>query len=236
MPAQLKRPGQWVACGRWLLAIIGIMSSLIVPVPVAAQRGMNLIVRVWTVEDIPVSQVLIEILDAQTRKALWTGTTDGDGQVRFEHLLPTPVRVTVRGVRPDGTPLRQVGQDQEGLWVQLPSSDWVMELRVDEDGTVFPDLDATGAGAVDGLDATAIAHGTYALTLPTAPGATSSSIAATRPTLTTTDAALAVHPTTPDGAGFGDARSASTLPAVALLVLLVTLTVIVATIAWRGKL
>lgn len=207
------------------------MSITLVPASVAAQRPMTLTIRIWMVEDAPVTQVTVEILDARTGKAFASGTTDGDGQVRFEHLVPAPVRVSIRGVRPDGTPLMQVGQDQDGIWVKLPESDWVMELRVDVDGTVFPALDAVGAA--DGLDATAIANGTFG-SIPTSPDTTLNMRVVTPSRLTTT--ALAPQSTKPTVPGATNAQDALLLPGVALLILLLGLTVITAAAAWRGKL
>ena len=221
---------------RGLCAVAIAVSSMFVATVAAAQSGTALTVRIRTVEDAAVSKAELRIADAHTGMLLRAGTTNAEGQARFDGQLPTEVRVSVGGVQADGTPLRQVGQDQEGLWVRLPDNDWTMDLRVDADGTVFPDLTAAGVGAVDGLDATAIANGSFALIVPTPLVATSIPSAGIPRPMTTAEADLATQHTAYDTPVVADARSASTLPALALLMILTGLTVVVATTVWRGKL
>lgn len=140
-----------------------------------------LTVQLLDTADRPVPGASVRILDAVSNQALAQGVTNELGQALFPDLYPGAIRVVISGSLPDGTELRLLDQDARGIWVQLPGSHWRMELRTDVDGVVFPDLSAAGAGAVDGLDATAIAQGTF----DTPPAASPSQLAATpgpRPT------------------------------------------------------
>lgn len=140
-----------------------------------------LTVQLLDTADRPVPGTSVRILDAASNQALAQGVTNELGQALFPDLYPGEIRVVISGSLPDGTELRLIDQDARGIWVQLPGSHWRMELRADVDGVVFPDLSAAGAGAVDGLDATAIAQGTF----DTPPAASPSQLAATpgpRPT------------------------------------------------------
>ncbi len=223
-----------------LLALAGVLISMLVaPSMIGAQAsGKTLRIRLWTVEDAPVPLAHVRVIDARNRQLLVEGTTDTLGQLRFDGMPPIEVRVVISGQRPDGIPLKQVGQDTQGVWVRLPSKDWLMDLRADSDGTVFPDLGIAGVGAVDGRDATAIASGSFDTSIPTVPIATPFPIAPTSQALATPNAVLAARITTPETTVFPGAtpRATSSLPGLALLIVLGGLTLIVVATIWRGKL
>ena len=131
-----------------------------------------LTVQILTVEKQPVSQVSVRVIDAASDQRLAEGRTDGKGQVRFAEMPPTEVRVRLTGLLPNGTALRHTRQDQRGIWVTLPAHDWLMDLRADADGLVFPDLGLGNAGAPDAEAATALAADVLPTIYPTAPVAT----------------------------------------------------------------
>ncbi len=148
-----------------------------------AQGGpIVLTVQLLTVDRAPVPGVGVAVIDAAINHGLAQGTTDDRGQVRFPGLPPTEVRVRITGTLPDGTRLRHTRQDQAGIWVNLPGRDWLMDLRADSDGLIFPDLGLGNAGAPDAGAATAIAEGTLPSVFPTAPLATGMAHTATRRT------------------------------------------------------
>ena len=153
----------WVAL---LLALTPVFLSS--PPQAGAQaEPVVLTVRCRTVADAPVPRVAVTVVDAPSDVVLAEGTTDGAGLVRFHDMPPTELRVRLVGSLPSGTALRHTRQDQGGIWVNLPTRDWVMDLRVDEDGLIFPDLGLGNAGAPDAAAATAIAEGTLPTIAPT---------------------------------------------------------------------
>ncbi len=133
----------------------------------AQAEPVVLTVRCRTVADAPVPGVAVTVIDAPSDVVLAEGTTDGAGLVRFHDMPPAELRVRLAGSLPGGTALRHTRQDQGGIWVNLPTRDWVMDLRVDEDGLIFPDLGLGNAGAPDAAAATAIAEGTLPTIAPT---------------------------------------------------------------------
>jgi hypothetical protein len=174
-----------------------------------------------TVANAPVPRVAVKIVDAASNHLLAQGVTDARGQAHFAQMPPTEVRVRLSGALPDGTPLRPTPQDTEGIWVRLPGRDWLMDLRADVDGLVFPDLSAGSAGAPDARDA-----------LAAPPGATASSSAAVYPTAplaqASTSAPVSRPPAITSSMRVGEASvsrsaaaSTSNLPGALLLALLV---------------
>ena len=150
-----------------------LLTLLGYPALVAAQsRPITLTVQLLTVAREPVAGVAVRVIDAASAQLLARGVTDISGQARFAAMAPTEVRVRLTGTLPDGTALRHTRQDRNGIWVSLPARDWVMDLRADTDGLVFPDLGLGNAGAPDAGAATAIAAGALPTVYPTAPGAT----------------------------------------------------------------
>ena len=138
----------------------------------AQDRPITLTVQLLTIEREPVPNVAVHVVDAATDQQLAEGTTDQRGQARFTAMPPTEIRVRLTGQLANGRPLRHTRQDQRGIWVNVPGRDWVMDLRADTDGLVFPDLGLGNAGAPDAGAATAIAQGTLPTIYPTAPTAT----------------------------------------------------------------
>jgi len=117
----------------------------------------------------PIPGIAVTVLDAASDAMLAEGKTDSAGLVRFRDMPPAEIRVRLTGALPGGTALRHTRQDQRGIWVSLPARDWVMDLRVDTDGLVFPDLGLGNAGAPDADAATAIAVDALRPIYPTAP-------------------------------------------------------------------
>ena len=193
----------------------------------AQAEPVVLTVRCRTVADAPVPGVAVTVIDAPSDVVLAEGTTDGAGLVRFHEMPPTELRVRLAGSLPGGTPLRHTRQDQDGIWVNLPTRDWVMELRVDEDGLVFPDLGLGNAGAPDADVATAIAEGTLPAIFPIAPAATTVSPTMLHPS-------PVVLPPTPAPRSAGP--EASSLPTAqgAGMALLVLLLGMIGGVIWLG--
>jgi hypothetical protein len=154
-----------------MLTVIALPVLLLVlrQVPVAAQAAaIVLTVRLHTVTDVPVPNIAVQVVDAAADHVLAAGTTDTRGQARFTDMPATEIRVRLAGTLPDGPALRHTRQDQQGIWVNLPAHNWVMDLRVDVDGLVFPDLGLGNAGAPDDDVATAIAANALPAVYPTA--------------------------------------------------------------------
>ena len=201
-----------------------LLAGLICPLAVAAQpTPIVLTVQLLTVAREPVPGVEVSVVDAASDQRLAAGTTDGRGQARFGAMPPTEIRVRLTGRLADGTALRHTRQDQRGIWVNLPAHDWLMDLRADTDGLVFPDLGLGNAGAPDAGGATAIAAGTLATVYPTAPVATPIPPTATPRSQATSVSAPAAR--LPDAADTPVSRSMagppSDMPGIALLVVLV---------------
>jgi hypothetical protein len=144
-------------------------------------------------------------------------------------MPPAEVRVRLTGTLPDGTALRPTPQDLEGIWVKLPGHDWLMELRADTDGLVFPELSATGAGAPDAMDGMAVAQATSVVMYPTAPMAE-----VPNPSTVSRDQVVIVPTSAPESPS--RSVSASDGPGVAIFLLLVAMTAGVLWLAARGKL
>jgi len=149
-----------------LAALVLVLTQA--PIVGAHAAPIVLTVRLRTVTDVPVPTIAVRVADAAADHVLAAGTTDTRGQARFTEMPPTEIRVLLAGRLPDGTALRHTRQDQQGIWVNLPARDWVMDLRVDVDGLVFPDLGLGSAGAPDGAAATAIAANALPALSPTA--------------------------------------------------------------------
>ncbi|MDQ5850857.1 MAG: hypothetical protein M3380_02070 [Chloroflexota bacterium] len=158
----------------WLSPVLAfLVAALAFPLPGGAQHGpITVVVQVLTTVGEPVPDVVVKVTDAATNQPLAEGTTDQRGRARLTTMPPTEIRVHLTGRLADGTPLRHTRQDQRGIWVNLPHRDWMMELRVDTDGLIFPDLGLGNAGAPDASAVTAIAEGTLPTIFPTAPLAT----------------------------------------------------------------
>lgn len=143
----------------WVMLVALCFVALMVPGLSRAQsQTMVLTVLVRDTLDQPLADVEVRVIEAASGQPIAEGSTDGEGTLVLPTMPPAVVRVIVSGTLPNGTPLRLLGQDTRGIWVNLPSSAWLMDLRVDTDGTVFPDLGAASAGAVDGAEATALAQ------------------------------------------------------------------------------
>ena len=201
-----------------------LLAVLSHPVPVGSQPApIVMTVQLLTVAREPVPEVAVSVVDAASDRPLAAGTTDSRGQARFDGMPPTEIRVRLTGRLADGTALRHTRQDQRGIWVQLPAHDWLMDLRADTDGLVFPDLGLGNAGAPDAGGATAIAAGTLATVYPTAPVATPIPPTATPRSQATSVSAPAAR--LPDAADTPVSRSMagppSDMPGIALLVVLV---------------
>lgn len=197
-----------------------------------------LTVQLHTVADAAVPGVTVKVIDAASDHGLAVGTTNATGQVRFAEMPPVDIRVRLTGQLPDGAVLRYTRQDQRGIWVSLPAHDWVMALRVDTDGLVFPDLGLGNAGAPDAGAATAIAAGTLPTVYPTAPLAPSAPRTGT-PRSQVTAVPTRVPPPVPPtrlSARHASTPPASDVPGVALLVVLVAMIGGVVWISVRGKL
>lgn len=147
------------ACTLWLTALGTVQ----------ARSSMTLTVQLRDTAQQPFAGATVRLFDAATGTPLGAQVTTDRGQAVFAELQPGAVRVVVAGVLADGTPLRQVGLDADGIRVELPRQAWQMELMADVDGAVVPELSLDGAGAADGADHTAIMEGTFGSTTTATP-------------------------------------------------------------------
>jgi hypothetical protein len=213
---QLRFPG-------WLAALLALILTGWAQQGAAAQATpIVLTVQLRsTVANAPVPHIAVTVVDAASNGVLAQGTTDARGQARFPQMPPTEVRVRLTGTLPDGTALRPTPQDIEGIWVKLPGHDWLMDLRADTDGLVFPDLSASSAGAPDAQDGSAQSGtgvgGTAVAAYPTAP------LAPVGARTTVSGVVGMVAPTAGLETSIAHAKAASppNLPSALLLVLLI---------------
>jgi hypothetical protein len=156
-----SRRGRW-----WALLVLALVPGVARRVSAQAVPSVLTVRLRSTVRNAPVPHITVQVVDAASDKFLVHGTTDDGGQARFGQLPSTAVRVQLSGKLPDGTHLRPTPQDTDGIRVNLPGHDWLMDLRVDTDGLVFPDLSASAAGALDARDAPAALPGASRTTGP----------------------------------------------------------------------
>ncbi len=144
--------------GTVLLALIALA---ILPMPTLAQSATTtLTVQVRDTADRPLAEIAVRVVGASSREPLGQATTNANGLAIFDAIPASEVRVVLEGTLPSGTALTLIGQDATGIYANLSTSSWLMDLRVDEDGSVFPDLGLNSAGAADGDDHAAIMVGT----------------------------------------------------------------------------
>ena len=154
---------------RWhMLGVLGLLWVGFSGLAHGQATTTTLTVQLRDTADQPIAGAAVRVLEASTLEPLANSYTDGNGMATFVDVPTTTIRIVVEGVLPNGTPLVLLGQDAEGIWVTLPPSRWLMDLRVDMDGAVFPDMGLSGAGAADGDDHAAIANGTFAQATPAA--------------------------------------------------------------------
>ena len=161
-----------------------------------AQAGVTLTVQLRDVVAQPVAGSTVRVIDVANGRVLAEEITSASGSAAFWALRPGAVRITVAGTLPDGTALRQIGLDTNGIVVAMPQAPWTMALQVDGDGTVVPDLSLDGAGAADGADHAAIQAGTFGH--PATPTPERPRLAPTAPTGT------ALHPAATGGTTAGE--------------------------------
>ena len=218
---------------------------------VSAQTGpATLVVQLRTTAGFPVPNAQVQVVEAASNRNLVAGRTDERGQVRFPALTVTEVRVVIAGSLVNGTALKQMGQDASGIWLSLPASEWLMDLRVDDDGAVTPDL--TGAGTSGaGPDALAhmpstgstpstapIAEDTSPMVYPTARGETAEPrTALPRPNVAGVPTTAArVRPSMDAGVSGSPAAPTSDRPGIALLAVLMGMIAGVVWLSSRNKL
>lgn len=167
---------------RWkVLGVLGLLSFGFASLVHGQATATILTVLLRDTAGQPIADAAVRVIDAASLQPLANGRTNGSGSSTIFDLPTTTIRVVVEGVLPDGTPLVLLGQDAEGIRVTLPPTLWLMDLRVAADGTVFPDMGLTGAGAADGADHVGIVTGTFGHVMPVA-SSISAAIPAFRPT------------------------------------------------------
>ena len=121
---------------RWFVIYLSV-ALLLIPAPLHAQE-QRFAVLVRDVSGNGVASVTIQINNTEG-EMLATTTTDANGGAFFPEIEATMIRVLVRGFLSDGTPLRQLGDDAEGIAFINDSPGLVLDLRVEPDGSVLPD-------------------------------------------------------------------------------------------------
>src|SRR3712207_5941681 len=112
---------------RWrrMLPVIALPVLLLVlwqaPIVVAQVAPVVLTVQLRTVMDVPVPNIVVQVVDAATDHVLAVSTTDTRGQARFTEMPATEIRVLLSGMLPNGPALRHTRQDQQGIWANLPA-------------------------------------------------------------------------------------------------------------------
>ncbi len=125
---------------RTLLRIILLGCALMLWEPRAhAQQSPMLTVVLLDEADAGVSGALVTVRSEDAHTTLAQATTDRAGHIEIAIPLPDVVRVAVSGTRPNGTPLRQVGQDAPGVWLRIDGQATQLDLRVEPTGDVIPD-------------------------------------------------------------------------------------------------
>lgn len=155
----------------WLLLALGV----ILPTAAMAQ-AFSLQVTLQDVSGRELAGITIIVRDEEGRE-LTRGVSDASGVARFSGL-PAVVRVSVEGQARGGPRLYQLGDDAQGVRLDLGqgSGTTALNLRVERDGLVLPDpatmlsLEEGGA-VVEGAVSVPTALLATPAPLPTAPSA-----------------------------------------------------------------
>jgi len=121
-----------------LLLIVLLASGFFPPAPVAAQ-AQTLLVTLHDASGRALMGITIIVRDEEGRE-LARAVSDASGTASFSGL-PTGVRVAVEGQARGGPRLYQLGDDAQGVRLDLGqgSGSAVLNLRVERDGLVLPD-------------------------------------------------------------------------------------------------
>lgn len=102
------------------------------------QPSPDLVVHLRDQSGVGVAGAQVRLRDVVGEQAIATETTDATGTAIFAAIPIAAVRVQVRGAFRDGTALKQIGQDAEGVAFVLGTAT-TLDLRVEPDGIVLPD-------------------------------------------------------------------------------------------------
>jgi len=121
-----------------LLLIVLLASGFFPPAPVAAQ-AQTLLVTLHNASGRALTGITIIVRDEEGQE-LTRAVSDASGAASFGEL-PTVVRVAVVGQARGGPRLYQLGDDAQGVRLDLGqgSGSVVLNLRVERDGLVLPD-------------------------------------------------------------------------------------------------
>jgi hypothetical protein len=157
-----------------------------------------------------------------------TATTDQAGQAQLCASAAGDVRVSVSGQLASGVPLRQLGQDAQGIQFTLSSGEENrLDLRAEPSGEVLPDPSTMWAREVNGPPVSTVVPTSAAQLQPTQPALILTAPEAAAP-IATVQATVAVPSqpvATPNPPAHSPLLVAAVLVAVLLIVTLVLLRV-----------
>lgn len=155
--------------GRALLILVAVLVALAGHTAAAQETAPDLTVTVRDADDNGIADVVVLVRDGGGSQVIARGvTTDAAGVATIAGVSLSEVRVAVQGALPDGTPLRQTGQDARGVALFLTFGPATLDLRVEPDGLVIPDP-ATMIALDPGADL--LAAGTPVIIVEAAPTA-----------------------------------------------------------------
>jgi hypothetical protein len=125
--------------GRALLVIVAVLVALAGRTAAAQEPAPDLFVTVRDVSGAGVPEIRVLVRDSGGSYVIARGVTDAAGVAEIGDVRLSEIRVAVEGSLPDGTPLRQTGQDAAGVALFLGFGAATLDVRVEPDGLVIPD-------------------------------------------------------------------------------------------------
>lgn len=128
-----------MSCSRyWLALLCALPLALLGPAASFAQQPAELVVSLRDARGHALAAD-ISVRAPAGGPVLAHATTDASGVATLRGLPASEARVLVAGRMPDGTALRQPGDDAGGLRVWLAAGATRLDLRAEADGSVVPD-------------------------------------------------------------------------------------------------
>lgn len=122
-----------------LQVLVALLATLLAAAVARAQAPDALVVTLRDERGAGLAGVTVIVLDRSGANQLSRGVTDSQGVVTFARLPLEAVRVTVAGTLTGGERLFLLGEDVQGIAVDLVLAPTRLELRVEPDGQVRPD-------------------------------------------------------------------------------------------------
>lgn len=121
---------------RWFVIYMSVALLLLPTTLHAQEQRFTVFLRDVSGAGVVAATVQINNTDGEI---IVTATTDANGAAFFPIIEATTIHVLVHGFLSDGTLLRQLGDDADGIAFINDSPNLTLDLRVEPDGSVLPD-------------------------------------------------------------------------------------------------